>query len=407
MWKLTPWPLHSNTDHPPLLLGLKLLFPVLLEKQKCLEHGKSSWEKQKLDNIQFSSNTLWVTSLVETMDIQSIRQVGNTALLYFFKSSKLVDDTSFRGAQLEKHLFISDDICEFTCAQMCKAHSLSLCSDNVINSPCPGSAAICYGPIVTQGLPLPVFLKKDLKLVYWHSWNEGICQTRSQELAHASTRPSYNPVQITPVVSLKQGNKCTTYCISSDGKALDVTCKSQTRSHQAPCHQLPLNQAPWPPQNKRRKKAPLPKPACGQLQRNTQPGCPWCWPASQPTETRRRTEQWSSQQVVQAVTSSDTLTPSENKFNIIFIFLLYLASQTPNGETAMRAASHVIQRVCGSQTLVVTGTKGTKRGVFYSEEISHQSWQGTKLSFGGHTVLCKQPGCSCWPVNAECCTVTE
>lgn len=160
MWKLTPWPLHSNTYHPPLLLGLKLLFPVLLEKQKCLEHGKSSWEKQKLDNIQFSSNTLWVTSLVETMDIQSIRQVGNTALLYFFKSSKLVDDTSFRGAQLEKHLFISDDICEFTCAQMCKAHSLSLCSDNVINSPCPGSAAICYGPIVTQGLPLPVFFKK-------------------------------------------------------------------------------------------------------------------------------------------------------------------------------------------------------------------------------------------------------
>lgn len=93
--------------------------------------------------------------------------------------------------------------------------------------------------------------------------------------------------------------------------------------------------------------------------------------------------------------ASDTLTPSENKFNIISLFLHYLVSQTPNGETATWAAFHIIQGVCGSQTLFVTGTKGTKRGVFYSEEISHPSWQGTKLSFGGHTVLCKQPGCSC------------
>lgn len=73
-------------------------------KQKCLEHGKNSWEKQKLDNIQISSNTLWVTSLAETMDIRSLRQRGNTTLLCLFKSYMQVGGKSSRGTHLEKYL---------------------------------------------------------------------------------------------------------------------------------------------------------------------------------------------------------------------------------------------------------------------------------------------------------------
>lgn len=106
MWKFTPWPLHSNTYFPSLLLGLELCFFYFWKKQKCSEHGKSSWEKRKLDNIQLSSNTLSVTSLVETMDIQSIRQLENTTLLYLLKYCKLVGDKPSRGAHLEKYLYI-------------------------------------------------------------------------------------------------------------------------------------------------------------------------------------------------------------------------------------------------------------------------------------------------------------
>lgn len=91
--------------------------------------------------------------------------------------------------------------------------------------------------------------------MYWHSWNEGICQTRFQELACTSTKPSYNPEQITQVVSLKQGSKCTTYYINSYGKVLDITCKSQIKTHHTPGHQLPLNcQVLWDPQDRSRGK---------------------------------------------------------------------------------------------------------------------------------------------------------
>lgn len=84
--------------------------------------------------------------------------------------------------------------------------------------------------------------------MYWHSWNEGICQTHFQELARTSTKPSYNPVQIIQVVSLKQGSRCTTYYINSYGKVLNIACKSQIKSHHTPGHQLPLNcQVPWAP----------------------------------------------------------------------------------------------------------------------------------------------------------------
>lgn len=38
---------------------------------------------------------------------------------------------------------------------------------------------------------------------------------------------------------------------------------------------------------------------------------------------------------------------------------------------------------------------------------NYQSQQGTKLSFGGHAVLHRQPGCSCQPVDAKHCSVTE
>lgn len=82
------------------------MFLLLLEKVEGSEHGKSSWEKRKLDNIQLSSNTLSVTSLVKTMDIQSIRQLGNTTLLYLLKYCKLVGDKPSRGAHLEKYLYI-------------------------------------------------------------------------------------------------------------------------------------------------------------------------------------------------------------------------------------------------------------------------------------------------------------
>lgn len=38
---------------------------------------------------------------------------------------------------------------------------------------------------------------------------------------------------------------------------------------------------------------------------------------------------------------------------------------------------------------------------------NYQSQQGTKLSFGGHAGLHRQPGCSCQPVDAKHCSVTE
>lgn len=107
------------------------------KKQKWSEHGKSSWEKRKLDNIQLSSNTLWVTSPAETMNILSIRQLGNTTLLYFFKSYKLVGNNPSRGGHLAKYLYIYLSLEWHTllvsmCIGSCSstAHSLSLCSDN-------------------------------------------------------------------------------------------------------------------------------------------------------------------------------------------------------------------------------------------------------------------------------------
>lgn len=61
---------------------------------------------------------------------------------------------------------------------------------------------------------------------------------------------------------------------------------------------------------------------------------------------------------------SNILMPSKNRFRIIFPFLLYLISRIPNSETvsAMWAAFHIAQHVCGSQPLFSIGTKETKRG---------------------------------------------
>jgi len=81
-----------GNSHPDLCIQIYIIlvfywdwnyvFSYFWKKQKHSEHGKSSREKRKLDNIQLRSNTLWVTSLVETMDIQRIRQV----YMYFQKS---------------------------------------------------------------------------------------------------------------------------------------------------------------------------------------------------------------------------------------------------------------------------------------------------------------------------------
>lgn len=112
--------------------------------------------------------------------------------------------------------------------------------------------------LLPTGFP-SLFKKKDLKFVYWHSWNEGICQIRFQELAHTSTKPSYNPVQITQVVSLKQWSKCTTCYTNSYGNVFDITRKSQIKSHHTPGHQLSLNcQVPWAPQDRSSGKHHLP-----------------------------------------------------------------------------------------------------------------------------------------------------
>lgn len=138
--------------------------------------------------------------------------------------------------------------------------------------------------------------------MYWHSWNEGICQTRFQELACTSTKPSYNPEQITQVVSLKQGSKCTTYYINSYGKVLDIACKSQIKTHHTPGHQPPLNcQVLWDPQDRSQKqrKAPLAKHAHGQLQHTHSQQDQGVAQHPQTTEIRGSTKQW-SQPVLQA-----------------------------------------------------------------------------------------------------------
>lgn len=133
---------HTLTSALKHILSLSsarigIVFPSTFGKKQWSEHGKNSWEKRKLDNIQLSSNTLWVTSPAETMDILSIRQLGNTTLLYLFKSSKLVGNKPSRGAHLAKYLYIYlslewHTLCVSMCTGSCSssAHSLSLRSDN-------------------------------------------------------------------------------------------------------------------------------------------------------------------------------------------------------------------------------------------------------------------------------------
>lgn len=50
-------------------VGIETAFPRTSGKTEVFRTWEKFMGKEKLDNIQFSSNTLWVTSLVETMDI--------------------------------------------------------------------------------------------------------------------------------------------------------------------------------------------------------------------------------------------------------------------------------------------------------------------------------------------------
>lgn len=167
--------------------------------------------------------------------------------------------------------------------------------------------------------------------MYWHSWNEGICQTRSQKLARTSTRPLYNPVQTTPVVSLKQGNKCTIAltAMQKSWKLPEIPGKVPPNSV-SPA--FPKLSGTLGSQERSRRKYHW----LYQLQKNSH--CAqtlasitgyWGW---------RRTEQWESQQVASCKKEkifqvSNILMPSENEFNTVFLFLLYLVSWTPHGET--------------------------------------------------------------------------
>lgn len=240
--------------------------------------------------------------------------------------------------------------------------------------------------------------------MYWHSWNEGICQTRSQKLARTSTRPLYNPVQITPVVSLKQGNKCT---ITLTAMQKSWKCPANPRQSPTKLYITSFPQIikyPGLPKEKQKKvllALPVAKKTVVMPKR---------WPASQATEGWKRTEQWKSQQVASCKKEkifrvSNILMPSENKFNRVFPFLLYLFHEHLMVKLSAVCAFHISQAVCGSQPLLNTETKELREECF--SRRNYQSWQGTKLSFGGHTVQHRQPGCSCQPVNAKHCSVRE
>lgn len=149
--------------------------------------------------------------------------------------------------------------------------------------------------------------------MYWHSWNEGICQTRFQELARTSAKPSHNPVQITQVVSLKQGSKGTTYYINSYRRVLDTACKSQIKSYHTPGHQLPLNcQVPWGPQDRSRWKHHLLGLPVANSKRHSQ-HAQGISQHPQTTGIRGSTKQW-SQLVLQASQHPRSCKKKKKKF---------------------------------------------------------------------------------------------
>lgn len=222
-------------------------------------------------------------------------------------------------------------------------------------------------PTCYPGPSPPCLKKNDLQVVYWHRWNEGICQICFQELAYTSTKPSYNPVQITLVVSLKQQSKCTACYTNTYGNILDITCKSQIKSHHTPGHQLSLHcQVPWDPQDRSSTKHYLP---VASSKTHTAQGVasiprPLKLGDLQSNEVSQFYRPVSTQEVAKKVCQvSNILMPPKDKFKIIFPFLLNLTSRTPNGETVcgMWAAFHIAQDVCGLQPLFRIGTK-TKQG---------------------------------------------
>lgn len=123
------------------------------------------------------------------------------------------------------------------------------------------------------------------------------------------------------------------YYINSYAKVLETSCKSQAKSHQALYHQLSPNyQVPWA-LKREAEESTTSFSSCKKIVI-----MPKRWPASQATEGWKRTEQWKSQQIasckkVKIFPVSNILMPSDNKFNRVFPFLLYLVSWTPHNET--------------------------------------------------------------------------